>query len=66
MDEETLKRYGMPFFTTKEKGTGLGTFIAREIVKGHGGELLVESSLGRGTTVTFLIPMKRKSCQEFS
>ena len=66
MDEETLKRYGMPFFTTKEKGTGLGTFIAREIVKGHGGELLVESSPGKGTTVTLLIPMKRKSWQEFS
>jgi two-component system nitrogen regulation sensor histidine kinase GlnL len=65
MDGETLKRFGIPFFTTKEKGTGIGSFIAKEIVKGHGGEILVESSPNRGTTVTILIPMKRKSWQEY-
>ncbi len=66
MDEETLKKYGSPFFTTKDRGTGIGTFVAKEIVKAHGGELSVESSPNRGTTVTILIPMREKSWPGYS
>ena len=59
MGEEEIKNFGLPFFTTKERGSGLGSFIVKEVVKGHGGELKVNSHPGRGTEVKILIPMKR-------
>jgi two-component system nitrogen regulation sensor histidine kinase GlnL len=58
MDEQELKQFFVPFFTTKEKGSGLGTFIASEIVKKHGGEVKVKSEKGKGTEVTIYLPMK--------
>ncbi|MRG85804.1 PAS domain-containing protein [Salinibacillus xinjiangensis] len=59
--EEKLKRIGEPFYTTKEKGNGLGLMISFKIVENHNGRVYVESELGKGTTFNVLIPSKRYS-----
>jgi signal transduction histidine kinase len=48
-----------PFFTTKEAGTGLGLSIVRKIVDQHGGDVRLESAVGKGTTVRVWIPTGR-------
>jgi two-component system sensor histidine kinase HydH len=50
-------RVFQPFFTTKAKGTGLGLPISRRIVEAHGGEILVRSRPGRGTTFRIRLPL---------
>jgi len=45
-----------PYFTTKQTGTGLGLAIVHKIIEAHGGEVRVESEIGRRTSVTVLIP----------
>lgn len=59
MDKATLTRCMEPFFTTKGvgKGTGLGLSIIHGIVTGAGGEILLESEVGKGTTVSIELPI---------
>lgn len=60
MDEQALKRATDPFFTTKNKGDrmGLGLFLARALVDSLGGQVLIESEPGHGTTVRVVIPQR--------
>jgi len=60
---EQRQRIFDPFFTTKTvgEGTGLGLSISYEIVKKHGGEILVESPAAGGAVFTVRLPIVRKA-----
>jgi Signal transduction histidine kinase, nitrogen specific len=58
---ESLQHIFVPFFTTKERGTGLGLAISQRIVEQHGGEILVRSLFGDGSTFTVLLPCATES-----
>ena len=56
MSPETLQKIGTPFFTTRDEGTGLGVAQCKRLVGGLGGDFDIQSTAGRGTTVTFTVP----------
>ncbi len=58
--KDILEEIWSPFFTTKAKGMGLGLPICRRIVEAHGGDILVESTVGKGTIFRIIIPLKPK------
>jgi two-component system, sporulation sensor kinase E len=60
MSAENLGRVFEPYFTTKPSGTGLGLLIVRRIVREHGGELSIQSSDGKGLTLTIRLPYVEK------
>jgi two-component system, NtrC family, sensor histidine kinase HydH len=53
-----LRNLFIPFFTTKEKGTGLGLPISQRIIENHGGTIEVRSQPGAGSTFTVLVPVE--------
>ncbi len=59
ISEDMLPKLGEPFYTTKEKGTGLGLMVSYQIIEEHGGTLAFASRPGAGTTVTIRLPLKR-------
>ena len=54
--EELVSRLGEPFYSTKEKGTGLGLMVSYRIIEHHQGKIHVQSERGKGTTVTIKLP----------
>jgi signal transduction histidine kinase/ActR/RegA family two-component response regulator len=54
--ESQIMKIFDPYFTTKQKGSGLGLSIAYSITKGHNGHLAVESYLGKGATFSIYLP----------
>jgi signal transduction histidine kinase len=55
--KEDLNKIFDPFYTTKEKGTGLGLAVSYNIIKKMNGTLTVESEVGKGTIFTITIPV---------
>ncbi len=57
ISKERLEKLGEPFYTNKEKGTGLGLMVTQRIIEGHKGVLRIDSEVGKGTVVTITLPM---------
>jgi len=62
--EDQMEKIFNYYYTTKEKGVGLGLPIAHRIIEAHEGELKVESKVGVGTKVTVLLPISRRQESE--
>jgi nitrogen fixation/metabolism regulation signal transduction histidine kinase len=60
MPSEVAASARIPYFTTKEKGDGLGLAIVEKTVNELGGRVLIESREGQGTTATIELPRERK------
>lgn len=56
MDQETVENIFVPFYTKKDRGTGLGMAIVKKILDGHHGKILIKSRQGFGTEVTISLP----------
>lgn len=56
MPSAILSRLGEPFYTTKEKGTGLGLMVSYKIIEEHQGTINIESELNKGTIVDIVLP----------
>lgn len=57
MTSHEIKNLGTPYFTTKEKGTGLGMMIVFNVIKNLKGEIQVQSQKGKGTHFTISFPL---------
>lgn len=56
MPPEIIERIGQPFLTTKEKGTGLGLMVSKNIIEEHQGIMTISSEENKGTTIRIEIP----------
>lgn len=54
--QDQLAQLGNAYYTTKEKGTGLGIMVCKQIVREHGGTFHISSKVGEGTAVTIELP----------
>lgn len=54
---ELISKLGQPFYTTKEKGTGLGFMVSKKIIENHQGTITIKSELNKGTTIDVLLPL---------
>ncbi|MCY9665429.1 PAS domain S-box protein [Paenibacillus alginolyticus] len=65
--EERVKQLGEPFYTTKEKGTGLGLMMCFKIVEAHRGTMSIQSRIGEGTIIDVFLPTQSigKDSSEF-
>ena len=57
MSKDVLQELFTPFYTTREKGLGLGLSLARNFISLQRGDIFVESEEGMGTTVTIVLPI---------
>lgn len=60
MSEEQLEKLGLPYYTTKTKGTGLGSMITNRLIHEMKGKIHYESKVLNGTSVTVILPTVSK------
>jgi PAS domain S-box-containing protein len=60
MSEEVLRSALLPFYSTKERGTGLGLALSREVLEAHGGRIRIENRAEGGITVRCTVPGKER------
>lgn len=60
MTEEELKKIGLPFYTTKTKGTGLGSMVTNRLIREMNGKIEYESKPAKGTKVEITLPLIKK------
>ncbi|MGQ9607785.1 MAG: sensor histidine kinase [bacterium] len=58
--KEHKEKIFVPFFTTKEGGTGLGLSVVYKIIQAHHGKIQIKSIYGKGTTVSIKLPLEHK------
>jgi PAS domain S-box-containing protein len=54
--KDRIPTLGEPFYTTKEKGTGLGLMTCYKIIESHSGQLRIDSEVNEGTTIEVILP----------
>jgi len=64
--KERIPTLGEPFYTTKEKGTGLGLMTCYKIIESHNGQLTIDSVMGEGTTIEIILPTITQRVFSFS
>lgn len=57
LTEERQNRLFEPYYSTKEKGTGLGLMLTKQIIENHNGKIILNSTAGKGTTVEVYLPL---------
>lgn len=59
--EDRISKLGEPFYTTKEKETGLGLMVSCKIIKDHQGSIQLMGQVGQGTTVEIVLPVSSEN-----
>ncbi|RFU67901.1 sensor histidine kinase [Peribacillus saganii] len=57
MDEQQIENLGLPYYSTKDRGTGLGLMVTLQIIRDMGGEFKVKSEKGTGTVFEIILPL---------
>ena len=57
MNKEQINRFGEPYYSSKEKGTGLGSMVAVKTIQTMNGTLHITSALNKGTTISVTLPV---------
>jgi PAS domain S-box-containing protein len=66
ISKERLQKIGEPFYSSKEKGTGLGLTVSYKIVQSHKGTIMFDSEIDHGTTVNITLPVVQNSSSDTS
>ncbi|CAM3891158.1 ATP-binding protein [Mesobacillus thioparans] len=57
ISNERLSHIGEPYYSLKEKGTGMGLMVCHKIIQVHGGRMEIKSMINQGTTVSVILPI---------
>ncbi len=61
IQKENIQKIFEPLYTTRSKGIGLGLAIVKNIIKGHNGQIEINSKLNKGTKFIIKLPFKKKN-----